>query len=93
MGDYCNGTNWDSTYGFFSLDFRDGEVRYRHAVDVEGVEVTPKFADNFLKAPVGTMRRHYRDLQAIMNGNVPSTLTGMVSPVATTDKYLCCLIV
>jgi hypothetical protein len=68
MADFCNLINYDMPFGFFSLDGRDGETRYRHSVDVEGIKVTPTFVDNLLKESLGYAKTHYTAIQKIMAG-------------------------
>ena len=68
MMDYCNRLNYDIPIGFFACDPNDGEVRFRHSVDAEDIELTPTFVDNFIKTAVGFVRKEYDRLQAIMSG-------------------------
>lgn len=68
MMEFCNRINWQSAIGNFACDPRDGEVRVRHSADVESLKLTGKFVDNFLKVVVGTAKRNYMKLQAIMEG-------------------------
>ena len=68
MMEFCNRINWQSAIGHFACDARDGEVRMRHAADVESLKLTGKFVDNFLRVVVGTVKRNYMKLQAIMEG-------------------------
>jgi hypothetical protein len=68
MADFCNLINYEIPFGFFSLDGRDGETRYRHSVDVEGIKLTPTFVDNLLKESIGHAKRSYTAIQRIMAG-------------------------
>ena len=68
MMDYCNRVNFMLQCGFFACDPRDGEIRFRHSADVESIQLTTTFIDNFLKVGLGTVRRHYEQLQGIMSG-------------------------
>lgn len=68
MMDYCNRLNYKIPIGFFACDPDDGEIRFRHSVDAEKIELTGTFVDNFIKVAIGSMRREYDNLQAIMSG-------------------------
>jgi hypothetical protein len=68
METLCNLANHDIAFGFFSVDTRDGEVRFRHSVDLAGIEITPVFVSNFLKPALTAVRKHYEAVQAIMDG-------------------------
>jgi hypothetical protein len=49
--------------GFFAVDPRDGEVRYRQSQYVAGLEITPDFVDAFLKITIGYTKKHYNLVQ------------------------------
>jgi hypothetical protein len=49
--------------GFFALDPRDGEVRYRQPQFVRGLVITPEFVDSFLKQTVSYARTYYDTIQ------------------------------
>jgi hypothetical protein len=68
MANFCNLINYEIPFGFFSLDGRDGETRYRHSVDVEGIKLTPTFVDNLLKESIGHAKKFYTAIQRIMVG-------------------------
>jgi hypothetical protein len=68
MADFCNRANFGIPLGFWAVDFRDGEVRFRHATQLHSVPVTPCFIDNFIMTPVAVVRRRYLVVQAIMDG-------------------------
>lgn len=54
--------------GFFAVDPRDGEVRYRQSQYVAGLEITPDFVDAFLKIAIGYAKKHYNLVQRGMLG-------------------------
>ena len=68
MAEYCCHVNSVISIGFMSVDMRDGEVRFRHSVDIEGTHPTPKFVDNFIKAAIGVGHRYYKAIHSIMFG-------------------------
>ena len=69
MMSYCNRLNYLIPFGFFATDPKDGEIRYRHSVDVEGIVLEPDFISNIIKAGIGYTRKFYMPLQAIMWGS------------------------
>jgi hypothetical protein len=68
MREYANSANWKETFGFFAVSDRDGEVKYRYAVNLSGVRVTAGFVDSFLNAGVSAVKRHYDNIQLILSG-------------------------
>lgn len=68
MADFANRVNYAIPIGFFAVDLSNGEVRFRHSIDVEGIEINSIFVDNFIKSCVTFCRRYYNPIQAIMNG-------------------------
>jgi hypothetical protein len=56
--------------GCFELDFADGDVRYRVAIDVEGVEVTPALIRNLTGPALPTMDRFLPALFAVAFADV-----------------------
>lgn len=65
---YCHLANYELTMGFFAVDEKDGELKFRHSADVEGIVVTAKFMDNFIKTLLNSMRKRYLAIQKIMCG-------------------------
>lgn len=57
--------NWGLRIGNFELDLRDGEVRYKVSVDVEGGEIVAKMVENMIGAAVSTMDRYFPGLMAV----------------------------
>lgn len=68
MADFVNRVNYAIPIGFFAIDISDGEVRYRHGIDVEGIEINEVFVDNFIRSCITFCRKYYNPIQAIMNG-------------------------
>jgi hypothetical protein len=52
--------------GNFELDFDDGEVRYKTAIDVEGGDLSPKMIDNMLRANLTTTDRYFNGLMELI---------------------------
>ena len=68
MADFVNRINYAIPIGFFAIDLTDGEVRYRHSADVEGIEINEIFVDNFIRSSITFCRLYYNPIQAVMNG-------------------------
>jgi hypothetical protein len=68
LAEACNQFNWIGLTGTFSLDFRDGEVVFRHCVSVEGIDITPTFVDNLLKTCVKVVGNRIVSLHDLLCG-------------------------
>jgi hypothetical protein len=64
----CTQLNYDLSLGFFAIDEQDGEVRYRHSVDVEGLELSAAFVANFLNGSVTNARKYYLTVDRVLHG-------------------------
>jgi hypothetical protein len=54
--------------GGFEMDPSDGECRFRHLIDVEGVTTTVTFLQDFVDVHIATGARCWPALEAVMNG-------------------------
>jgi hypothetical protein len=68
MIDLCNRINWRINIGFFAMDPNDGEVRFRHAVDISGVTFKKEFVDNLIRGSTRIFFEFYQALQDLMCG-------------------------
>ena len=68
MAKFLNIINDFLPFGFFTLDFVEGEIRFRQSLDVEGILITSEFIDKFLGTSVQMVRQFYLSLHDIMNG-------------------------
>jgi hypothetical protein len=84
---FCNLLNWKGSFGFFSMDFSDGELRYRHSACIEGITLTSKFIDNFLKEGLGSCTTRYKDLQDLMCGAEVSTVEYQIGVFELLNSY------
>jgi hypothetical protein len=62
----CNQFNWQNQFGFFGVNFSDGEVKCRNGVCVQGIDVTPKFVDNLLRQTIEPVKKGYVICQQAM---------------------------
>lgn len=60
--------NYGMILGNFEMDFRDGEVRYKTAIDVSGGSLIQSMVQPMVFAALGTMDRYFPAIQAVMAG-------------------------
>mmetsp|Transcript_3029 Transcript_3029/g.4070 ORF Transcript_3029/g.4070 Transcript_3029/m.4070 type:complete len:183 (-) Transcript_3029:348-896(-) len=61
--------NYTLALGNFEIDFRDGEVRYRMAVDVEGSALSLPMIETNIMVSAATMDRYFPAVMAVVYGN------------------------
>lgn len=61
--------NYHASYGSWDIDLRDGEVRFRASVDVEGMELADQVIHNVVYGCLRAMRSHHHRLLAIAAGS------------------------
>jgi hypothetical protein len=74
--------------GFFAIDPRDGEVRYRQPQFVRGLVITTEFVDSFLKQTISYPKTYY-DL--IQKGRLGYSLPGARRESNAVQNVLCTL--
>ena len=72
--EYLTRANYGMLIGNFELDLRDGEVRYKTSIDVEGGTLTHKMIENMIYVNVLTMDRYLPGLNRVAYGNVSPQL-------------------
>jgi len=60
--------NYGMPVGCFELDLVDGEVRFRTALDLEGMELNEVMCTNLVESNLGTMGGYIEGIQAVMRG-------------------------
>ena len=70
MAELLTRANYGTFIGNFELDYRDGEVRYKTAIDLEGTEVTSILCKQVVYANVYTMERYFGAILAVAFGGV-----------------------
>lgn len=70
VAEYLTRANYGLVIGNFEMDFRDGEVRYKTSIDVEGAEIAPALVRNLVYANVITMDRYLPGLLGVIYGNL-----------------------
>ncbi len=69
--EFLTRANYGLRIGNFELDFGDGEVRYKSALDFEGETLTPTWIKNAIYPAVNTLDRYMPGLMAVAFGNTP----------------------
>jgi hypothetical protein len=82
--EYLMRANFSLALGNFEVDFRDGEVRYRQGVDVEGSVLSVAMVRQLIMIPASTMDRFFPGLMDVIYGARPpiEAYTEMRSPPA-----------
>ncbi|MDJ0679265.1 MAG: YbjN domain-containing protein [Xenococcaceae cyanobacterium MO_167.B52] len=70
MTEFLARANYGLPIGNFELDFRDGEIRYKTSIDVEGAELTPALVRSLVYTNVMTMDTYLPGIMAIIYGNI-----------------------
>jgi hypothetical protein len=71
MAEYLTRANYDLVIGNFELDFRDGEVRYKTSIDVEGDELTSALLKQMVYANVMIFDKYLPGIMKVMYTDVP----------------------
>jgi hypothetical protein len=69
--EFITRANHGMRVGNFEMDYRDGEIRYKTSVDVEGGEITHKMIENLLNANLSTMDRYFNGLMTVIYSDRP----------------------
>jgi len=67
--EFLTRANYGLRIGNFELDFGDGEVRYKSALDFEGETLTPVWIKNAIYPAVNTLDRYMPGLLAVAYGS------------------------
>jgi len=70
MAEMLTRANYNMVIGNFELDFSDGEVRYKSAVDVEGIGIRMANIANVVRPNLATFNRYLTSLQAVADGEL-----------------------
>ncbi len=68
--EYLARANYGLIIGNFELDLRDGEIRYKTSIDVEGENLTPALVKNLVYANLSTMDRYLPGIMGVIYGNL-----------------------
>jgi len=70
LAEFLTRANYGLIVGNFELDWRDGEVRYKTSLDVEGDRLTPALVKQMAYANVVTMDRYLPGIMRVIYGDV-----------------------
>lgn len=68
MAEFVTRANYGLIMGNFEMDYRDGEVRFKTSIDVDGGELTDALIRNMVYSNVMTMDRYLPGIMALMYG-------------------------
>lgn len=66
VAEFINRANYGLIVGNFEMDYRDGQVRYKTSVDIEGGELTPKMIENLIYANLMTMDDYFPGFMEVL---------------------------
>jgi hypothetical protein len=71
--------NYGLTIGAFEMDFSDGEIRYRTAIDVTGGDLAPEMVNSMIAATVATVDRYHPAIMSFLwNDMAPEDAVAMI---------------
>jgi hypothetical protein len=69
IAEFINRANYGLIVGNFEIDYRDGQVRYKTSIDIEGGELTPKMIENLVYANLMTMDDYFPGFMEVLYGD------------------------
>jgi hypothetical protein len=84
MAEFITRANYGMRIGNFEMDYRDGELRYKTSLDIEGGELTGKIIENLLGANLSTMDRYFHGLMRVIYGDTPPAK--LIESIENPDK-------
>ena len=73
IAEFITIANYDMIIGNFELDFRDGEIRYKTSIDVEGDRLSFAGINNLVYANVNMMDKYLPGIMSVIAGEVIPT--------------------
>lgn len=70
ISEYLSRANYGLVIGNFELDFRDGEIRYKTSIDVEGAQLTPPLVKNMVYVTISMADKYLPGILSIIYGNM-----------------------
>ena len=68
VAEYLTRANYGMVLGNFEMDFRDGEVRYKGSINVDGGFLAPRMFSRLLGCATVSMDRYFAQMMAIIYG-------------------------
>ncbi|MEI6413128.1 MAG: YbjN domain-containing protein [Pseudomonadota bacterium] len=70
VAEYLTRANYGLALGNFEMDFRDGEIRYKVSMDIEGFSIKTSIFHKLLLVGISTMDRYFPGLMAVVFAKV-----------------------
>lgn len=67
--EFITRANYGMIIGNFEMDYKDGEIRYKTSIDVEGAELTPPLVKQMVYANVIIMDRYLPGIMRVIYGD------------------------
>ncbi len=71
MAEFLTRANYGLYLGNFEMDFRDGEIRYKTSIDVEGDRLTAPLIKSLVYANVALMDRYLPGIMSVIYAGTP----------------------
>ncbi len=68
--EFITRANYELVIGNYEMDLRDGEIRYKTSIDVEGTELSPGMIRQVVYFNVMTMNKYLPGLMSVLYANV-----------------------
>ncbi len=79
LADFFTRANYGMVIGNFELDMKDGEMRYKVSIDVEGIELTNTFLKNLTYTAVVTLDRYLPGIMKVLYSDIdPAEAVGEI---------------
>ena len=70
MAEFITRANYGLYIGNFEMDYRDGEIRYKTSIDVEGDRLTPALIKSLVYANVALMDRYLPGIMSVIYADI-----------------------
>src|SRR5437762_10474197 len=71
MAEFLTRANYGLYIGNFEMDYRDGEIRYKTSIDVEGATLTAPLIKSLVYANVAIMDRYLPGIMSVLYAGTP----------------------
>lgn len=69
IAEFITKANYGMIIGNFELDFKDGEIRYKTSIDVEGDRLTPALIKQLVFSNIAMMDQYLPGIMSVIYGN------------------------
>jgi hypothetical protein len=78
MAEFLTRANFGLTIGNFEMDFSDGELHYKTAIDVTGDRLSLPLVENLVQANLVIMDKYLPGIVAVIGGEHPEAAVANV---------------